>query len=234
MYDSATKAVSYCPVSSITPSLTPITLDKTNNRVGINKANPTQALDVDGNIQGTGDLVIDGKVYLQGLVSNPTSQSLFFDPTTKLVSYGNTPSPKYGPAFFVWKSSSQNITTTAETTVIFNSAEFNVDNCYNTSTGRFQPKIAGYYHVVGHVQCLSSAQTGPLYSVIYFNGNQWTLGTGPTTGYSTTQSGHTEVSTILRFNGTTDYAELRVGNWVGWVYLEIKRSNFSGCFLRPL
>jgi hypothetical protein len=79
------------------PDLIPITLDKTNNRVGINIAVPEEALDVDGNIQGTGDLVIDGKVYLQGLVSNPTSQSLFFDPTTKQVSYGTAPSPDLLP-----------------------------------------------------------------------------------------------------------------------------------------
>jgi hypothetical protein len=54
-------------------------------------------LDVDGNVQATGDLVIDGKVYLKGLVSNPTSQSLFFDPTTKVVSYGNAPNPDLLP-----------------------------------------------------------------------------------------------------------------------------------------
>ena len=82
-----------------TPDLLPITLDKTNNRVGINILIPEEALDVDGNIQGTGDLVIDGNIYLKGIQSNPTSQSLFYDPTTKLVSYGtaSTPTPDLLP-----------------------------------------------------------------------------------------------------------------------------------------
>lgn len=92
MYDTTTKSVSYAPVSSVPPNVLPITLDKTNNRVGINIPIPEEALDVDGNIQGTGDLIIDGNIYLQGLQSNPTSQSLFYDPTTKLVSYGPVPS----------------------------------------------------------------------------------------------------------------------------------------------
>jgi hypothetical protein len=94
-YDPQTSELSYGPVPS--QDLTPISLDKTNNRVGINIAVPKEALDVDGNVQATGDLVIDGSVYLQGLVSNPTSQSMFYDSTTKLVSYGNTPSPDLLP-----------------------------------------------------------------------------------------------------------------------------------------
>lgn len=49
MYDTSTKAVSYALASSLAPDLLPITLDKTNNRVGINKIDPAHALHVIGN-----------------------------------------------------------------------------------------------------------------------------------------------------------------------------------------
>jgi hypothetical protein len=50
MYDPATKAVSYGPAPSPTPDILPITLDKTNTRVGINNATPASTLDVGGTI----------------------------------------------------------------------------------------------------------------------------------------------------------------------------------------
>lgn len=50
-YDTATKSVSYGAAG--TASLLPITLDTTNNRVGINNITPTTALDVNGTITAT-------------------------------------------------------------------------------------------------------------------------------------------------------------------------------------
>lgn len=52
-YNTTTKAVSYGAASSPVASLLPITLDTVNNRVGINNAAPTTALDVAGTITGT-------------------------------------------------------------------------------------------------------------------------------------------------------------------------------------
>ena len=43
--------------SLLIPSLLPITLDTTNNRVGINKTSPTQALDITGNILASGTVL---------------------------------------------------------------------------------------------------------------------------------------------------------------------------------
>lgn len=75
----------------------PITLDKTNDRVGINVTVPEEALDVDGNIQTTGDLVVDGAVYLQGLVSESKSNILYYDFITKRISYASAPVPSLVP-----------------------------------------------------------------------------------------------------------------------------------------
>ena len=48
-YDPTSGDVDYIPKSSFAPDLLPITLDKTNNRVGINNTSPTQSLDIVGN-----------------------------------------------------------------------------------------------------------------------------------------------------------------------------------------
>jgi hypothetical protein len=50
MYDPLTKEVSYGPAPSPTPDVLPITLDKINNRVGINNTTPQHALDVVGEV----------------------------------------------------------------------------------------------------------------------------------------------------------------------------------------
>jgi hypothetical protein len=62
-------------VDSIIPApvtdLLPITLDKINNRVGINVAVPTVALDVDGRIGASGDIIAQELVVAQiGMLSN--------------------------------------------------------------------------------------------------------------------------------------------------------------------
>ena len=95
-YDPVTHGVSHGAAPSGS-DVAPITLDKTNNRVGINVANPTEALDVDGNIQTTGDLVVDSNVYLQGLTNESKSQMLYYDFITKKVSYAGATVGPQGP-----------------------------------------------------------------------------------------------------------------------------------------
>jgi hypothetical protein len=91
-YDTTSHGVSFgdAPVSP-PPSVLPLTLDTTNNRVGVNVTVPEEALDVDGNIQATGDLVVDGLLYFQGMPDVVTDKVLYFDTTTKKVSFGTAP-----------------------------------------------------------------------------------------------------------------------------------------------
>lgn len=70
-----------CYGDSTTTSLLPITLDKVNTRVGINKTVPTQALDVNGTISAN-------NLQLQSLTSATKPNVLYYDSTTKNVSYG--------------------------------------------------------------------------------------------------------------------------------------------------
>jgi hypothetical protein len=74
MYDPLTKAVSYGPAPSPTPDLLPITLDKTNSRVGINNASPTQALDITGAAR-MDRLFVKGTLANQGLIFTDTTNN---------------------------------------------------------------------------------------------------------------------------------------------------------------
>jgi hypothetical protein len=102
-YDATTKAVSYgAGGSGPAPDLLPITLDKVNNNVGINKTNPQYDLDVDGEMRAqaiqTSDLIINTTVpgeglYVAGEVEFPTltkvthSSVLSYNPATGIVNY---------------------------------------------------------------------------------------------------------------------------------------------------
>jgi hypothetical protein len=73
------------------PNLLPLTLDKTNNRVGINKTTPVEALDVTGNIQASGSIQA---TTLQG------DDLLVTDITTSTINAGtylNLPAPNLLP-----------------------------------------------------------------------------------------------------------------------------------------
>ena len=103
MYDTTTKEVSYG--ASASPDLLPITLDKVNNRVGINKTVPTTALDVGGAVTASGAVisggVTSGTLSLTGIPNTTKTNTLYYDTTTKEVSYGagGSSTPVYTEGF---------------------------------------------------------------------------------------------------------------------------------------
>lgn len=121
-----------CYGDSTTTSLLPITLDKVNNRVGINRTTPTAALDVNGKSVFGDDMTVNadlitlgnaisqvtvksvmncqGTVTVRNLnISAPSSATkpdvLYYDATSKAVSYG--PAPGGGSVFTPVKTVSQ-------------------------------------------------------------------------------------------------------------------------------
>jgi len=60
-------ATNYLNLPSITPQILPITVDATNNRVGINKSSPTATLDVVGDVHSTGNVITDNFIACAGL-----------------------------------------------------------------------------------------------------------------------------------------------------------------------
>ena len=112
-----------CYGDSTTTSMLPITLDKVNTRVGINNTTPTTALDVTGtitatNVAGTlttaaqpnitsvgtlGSLGVTGAIStgtlsLQAIANTTKPNVLYYDSTTKDVTYGSPPTtPPFTP-----------------------------------------------------------------------------------------------------------------------------------------
>ena len=51
------------------------------------------------------------------------------------------------PFFMARMSGNQTLTDNAEVLIEFNSEDYDTSTCYNTSTYRFTPDVAGYYYI---------------------------------------------------------------------------------------
>ena len=134
-------------------------------------------------------MTIDGSGTITGLVSGglPDASIIQSDLATGVSSTG--------PAFRAFMGAAQTISGTTFTKLNFNSEVFDTNNNFNTSTYRFTPTVAGYYHVSITTYFSATAQ---LY--LYKNG------TAELTGPYVNATGHT-VSGIVYLNGSTDYIE---------------------------
>jgi hypothetical protein len=138
------------------------------------------------------------------------------------------------PAFSAYLSSTQNFTASTYTKVTIDTEIFDAGSCFNTSTNRFTPNVAGYY-LVNAVICINSTATNPTVAtaLVYKNGSSVKEGTG-----STPTSRFTGVATgIVYMNGTTDYLEAYVyaSGGSGTLYVQVNGSSytyFDACLLR--
>jgi len=106
------------------------------------------------------------------------------------------------PAFSAYQSSAQSISIGTWTKVQLQTEQFDTNNNFDSTTNyRFTPTIAGYYQVTGGIQ-ISSTLTNILVN-IYRNG-----ATGTMICYANGTLGGGFGSTLMYFNGTTDYVEL--------------------------
>jgi hypothetical protein len=122
--------------------------------------------------------------------------------TTADIAAGAVTVPKItgGPAFSAYGTTLTNTANGTFTRVICNVEEFDTASCYDASTYRFTPNVAGYYQFNG--------QTGAGYNTIivslYKNGSEFKRGiqsSGATLSY-------VNVSALIYLNGTTDFVEL--------------------------
>lgn len=112
-----------------------------------------------------------------------------------LGTYGNI------PAFSCTMSGNQSLTAAAYTVLQFNTEEFDTANCFDTSTYRFTPNIAGYYAISG---AFSLSSTGVPLIYVYKNGTGYKRGTYT---FSATLFA-INMSCLVYCNGTTDYVQL--------------------------
>ena len=135
-----------------------------------------------------------------------------------------------GPAFYAYRNTSaQSITSATATKVQLNGESFDTANCFDsTTTYRFTPTTAGYYQINANVGSTGTV-TRQVFS-IYFNGAEIDR---YAEAYST---GNTNVSgsTLIYFNGSTDYSELYV--YMTGTGLAVNNgsnlTNFNGVWIR--
>jgi hypothetical protein len=111
--------------------------------------------------------------------------------------------PKGGPAFSAYMGSNQVVTASTVTKLQYNIEDFDTASCYDTSTYRFTPNVAGYYQVTGLARLSVTSQTFNQLS-LYKNGTL--VKEGPVTEASGTYI--IALASLVYLNGSTDYIEL--------------------------
>ena len=139
-----------------------------------------------------------------------------------------------GPAFSVYRTSTQTIPTDVLTLLEWTTEEYDTASCM-TST-RFTPNVEGYYSLVGSVRFDGDIGTGERMISIKKNGAEYRRGMNAQGSASVgTNWFQMEVSCQVYANGTTDYFELFVQHGAG-----ANRNTtagqpftaFQGCMLR--
>lgn len=107
------------------------------------------------------------------------------------------------PAFSAYLNTNQSIPTGVDTKVQFNTEVFDTASCYDTSTYRFTPTVAGYYQVTVSVRDWTGASAGTIRANIWKNGSVIA-----TSIVLNNVNGMTSMTTNLVYmNGSTDYLE---------------------------
>ncbi|CAB5187225.1 hypothetical protein UFOVP160_20 [uncultured Caudovirales phage] len=112
-----------------------------------------------------------------------------------------TPVAGTGPAFSAYLNSSQSVTSTVATKITLNAEEYDTNSNFDSTTNyRFTPTVAGYYQISGGVYASTATTNSTVW--IYKNGSAYKLATFPTVNSSAV------ISSLIYFNGSTDYVEL--------------------------
>lgn len=107
-----------------------------------------------------------------------------------------------GPAFSVYQSSAQTLSSATWTKLQMQSEVFDTANAFDNATNhRFQPTVAGYYQLTGGL-FVSTTQCIIMMS-LYKNANQVLNGNQPAGAFS-----GNSITGLVYLNGTTDFAEL--------------------------
>lgn len=106
------------------------------------------------------------------------------------------------PAFSVYLSTTQTISSGVLTKVAYDTKSFDTNNCFDTTNNRFIPNVAGYYQLTAR---LESSNTGAyeVYTTFKKNGSEWAR------QFNLTATGFWGIpsTTLVYLNGTTDYVD---------------------------
>ena len=135
-----------------------------------------------------------------------------------------------GPAFSAYKNTGQSFSSATFTKVTFQAEEFDTNSCYDTSTSRFTPTVAGYYQI--NVELDVYSNTSLVFCSVYKNGTEVKRGVGINAANSETYTGS---YALIYCNGSTDYLEAYVYAFGGSPAVAndgVKLSYFQGFLAR--
>jgi hypothetical protein len=124
---------------------------------------------------------------------------------TVKVAAASLTSGSWQQAFSAYLGTSQTVPLATISKILIDTEEFDIGNCFDTGTSRFQPTVAGYYQVTGEVTVFTG--TGVLYPAIFKNGSNAKGGNTTTINAINCTA---NVTALIYMNGTTDYLELYV------------------------
>jgi len=104
-----------------------------------------------------------------------------------------------GPAFRAYQQTTATSVGASGVKIAFDGETFDTDNCFDLSTDRFTPTVAGYYYITGEVSYVTN--TSRVSATIAKNGAGYQFG-------SLSVGLRAMVSGLVYMNGTTDYLEL--------------------------
>ena len=134
------------------------------------------------------------------------------------------------PAFSVYNSALQTVATSGAVKLTFDTKSYDTASCWNTSTNRFTPTVAGYYQFTGSVAFAAGVIGSEAFILIRKNGADTNYGfDGSGTIYVQ------QVTGLVYLNGSTDYVELFAAQYTGGNKNTNPQSSvtyFQGCLMR--
>lgn len=135
-----------------------------------------------------------------------------------------------GPAFRVYKSANQTLTAGVNTKIALDVEDIDTASCFDTSTNRFTPNVAGYYQFNALVGLSAASVLDYNYIQIRKNAALTNFAIyAPYLG----KTSYGSLSILIYMNGTTDYVELYVqATGSGTITVEGAACSFSGFLAR--
>ena len=132
------------------------------------------------------------------------------------------------PMFHAKRSS--NFTTASPYTAIYDTVQFDTDNWYSTSTGRYTPQKAGYYYFMGQWS-LASINTAHYINVTIRKNGTAMFNYADYAGASTYP--RPQVSGLLQLNGSSDYVDIHIqfSGGANAIWTDSQGNNFIGHYL---
>jgi|5B_taG_2_1085324.scaffolds.fasta_scaffold22353_2 hypothetical protein len=124
------------------------------------------------------------------------------------------------PNFFVRRTSNITISSNnVNTKITFDTEDYDTDNAYDTSTGKFTPQVAGKYFIIVQVRFSDTASSTDIATANIFKNGSNLIGQG--VGFDSDYAPYIQTSGIVEMNGSTDYIE-------GYSYQRLSQIDITG------